>query len=235
MSHAWGGLLGLQHLKTLDDGLDDEAQLADFGARLSALHHKIIQVPREWLFVAEARNFDELAAAQAATWGASTGQAAWDMALPATRNTTREAWLANTQVHFCAKAYAAVPLDHADAGALSLLGAYLRNGYLHRAIREQGGAYGGGASYDAESASFRFYSYRDPRLTETLNDFDRALDWLHGDGHMAQALEEALLSVISGIDKPSSPAGEAKKAYYSALHGVTPERRMAYRARLLLL
>ena len=233
LSHAWGGLLGLQHLKTLDDGLDDEAQLADFGARLGALHHKIIQVPREWLFVAEARNFDELAAAQAATWGESTGQATWDMALPATRNTTREAWLANTQVHFCAKAYAAVPLDHADAGALSLLGAYLRNGYLHRAIREQGGAYGGGASYDAESASFRFYSYRDPRLSETLNDFDRALDWLHGDGHMAQALEEALLSVISGIDKPSSPAGEAKKAYYSALHGVTPERRMAYRARLL--
>ena len=70
-------------------------------------------------------------------------------------------------------------------------------------------------------------------MSETLNDFDRALDWLHGDGHSAQALEEALLSVISSIDKPSSPAGEAKKAYYSALHGVTPERRMAYRARLL--
>jgi Zn-dependent M16 (insulinase) family peptidase len=233
LSHRWGGLLGLQQLKTLDDGLDDEVQLADFAARLGALHSKIIQTPREWLFVAEARNFDELAAAQAATWKASTGQATWDMALSPTRDMTREAWLTNTQVHFCAKAYAAVSLDHADAGALALLGAYLRNGYLHRAIREQGGAYGGGASYDAESASFRFYSYRDPRLTETLNDFDRALDWLHGEGHTAQALEEALLSVISSIDKPSSPAGEAKKAYYSALHGVTPERRMAYRARLL--
>ncbi len=233
LSHAWGGLLGLQHLKTLDDGLDDEVQLADFAARLGALHHKLSKTPREWLFVAEARNFDELAAAQAATWTASMEQAAWDIALSPTRAATREAWLTNTQVHFCAKAYAAVPLDHADAGALALLGAYLRNGYLHRAIREQGGAYGGGASYDAESASFRFYSYRDPRLTETLNDFDRALDWLHGDGHSAQALEEALLSVISSIDKPSSPAGEAKKAYYSALHGVTPERRMAYRARLL--
>ena len=233
LSHAWGGLLGLQRLKTLDDVLDDEVELAGFAACLSALHDKLIATPREWLFVAEARNFDALAAAQAATWGESLGATSWSMARPSMREITREAWLTNTQVHFCAKAYAAVPLDHADAGALALLGAYLRNGYLHRAIREQGGAYGGGASYDAESASFRFYSYRDPRLTETLNDFDRAVDWLHGGGHTAQALEEALLSVISSIDKPSSPAGEAKKAFYSALHGVTPERRMAYRARLL--
>ena len=233
LSHRWGGLLGLQRLKKLDDVLDDEVELAGFAACLSVLHEKLAKAPREWLYVAEARNFEALAKAQAGAWGESAAASSRDMALSATRAQTREAWLTNTQVHFCAKAYAAVPLDHADAGALALLGAYLRNGFLHRAIREQGGAYGGGASYDAESASFRFYSYRDPRLTETLNDFDRALDWLHGDGHTAQALEEALLSVISSIDKPSSPAGEAKKAFYSALHGVTPERRMAYRARLL--
>ncbi|MDD2892798.1 MAG: insulinase family protein [Halothiobacillaceae bacterium] len=233
LSHRWGGLLGLQRLKKLDDVLDDEVELAGFAACLSVLHEKLAMSAREWLFVAEARNFDALAAAQRATWGESSAASSWDMALPATREPTREAWLTNTQVHFCAKAYSAVALDHADAGALALLGAYLRNGYLHRAIREQGGAYGGGASYDAESASFRFYSYRDPRLSETLHDFDRALDWLHSGGHTEQALEEALLSVISSIDKPSSPAGEAKKAFYSALHGVTPERRMAYRARLL--
>lgn len=30
------------------------------------------------------------------------------------------------------------------------------------------GAYGGGASYDGNACSFRFFSYRDPRLAETL-------------------------------------------------------------------
>jgi hypothetical protein len=236
LAHRWGGLRGLQNLKALDDGLDDDAALEDFAARLAGVHQKIAHSSREWLMVAEARNFAALAEAQAVAWVESVGGVAanaWNMNLPGTRELTREAWLTNTQVHFCAKAYAAVPLDHVDAGSLALLGAYLRNGFLHRAIREQGGAYGGGASYDSESASFRFFSYRDPRLTETLADFDRAIDWLHGEGHTAQALEEALLSVISSLDKPSSPAGEAKKAFYSALHGVTPERRMGYRARLL--
>ncbi|MEW6445410.1 MAG: insulinase family protein [Pseudomonadota bacterium] len=232
LAHRWSGLQGLQALKTLDDDLDDEARLKAFAERLAALHHKLAEAPREWLMVAEGRGFEALAKAQAGTWSPCASGASV-IALPATREGTKEAWITNTQVHFCAKAYAAAPVDHPDAGPLALLGAYLRNGFLHRVIREQGGAYGGGASYDPESASFRFYSYRDPRLSDTLADFDRAIDWLHGAGHTSQALEEALLSVISSIDKPGSPAGEAKKAFHNALHGATPERRMAYRARLL--
>ncbi|HET20281.1 MAG TPA: peptidase M16, partial [Chromatiales bacterium] len=232
LAHRWSGLAGLQELKALDDGLDEEGRLAAFAERLATLHRKLVAAPREWLMVAEGRSFDALAEAQAGHWDERpAGTSA--IALPGIRAATREAWLTNTQVHFCAKAYPAVAIDHADAGPLALLGAYLRNGFLHRAIREQGGAYGGGSSYDPESASFRFFSYRDPRLSDTLADFDRALDWLHGEGHTAQALEEALLSVISSIDKPGSPAGEAKKAFHNGLHGLTPERRMAYRARLL--
>lgn len=232
LAHRWSGMAGLKELKALDDGLDEAARLEAFAERLAALHRKLVAAPREWLMVAEGRSFELLEKAQASHWGERPAGTSV-LSLPRTRAATREAWLINTQVHFCAKAYAAVPIDHADAGPLALLGAYLRNGFLHRAIREQGGAYGGGASYDPESASFRFYSYRDPRLSDTLADFDRAVDWLHAEGHTAQALEEALLSVISSIDKPGSPAGEAKKAFHNALHGLTPERRMAYRQRLL--
>ena len=52
-------------------------------------------------------------------------------------------------------------MDHEDSAALVVLGNLLRNGFLHRAIREQGGAYGGGASQDSNSGAFRF------TLTET--------------------------------------------------------------------
>jgi hypothetical protein len=145
----------------------------------------------------------------------------------------REAWLTNTQVNFCAKAYPTVPGDHPDAPALTVLGGFLRNGYLHRAIREQGGAYGGGASHDSNIASFRFYSYRDPRLTETLDDFDRSLDWLQNSDHDWQAVEEAILGVISSIDKPASPAGEAKQTYQAELFGRTREKREQFRNRVL--
>jgi hypothetical protein len=114
-----------------------------------------------------------------------------------------------------------------------VLAGFLRNNYLHRAIREQGGAYGGGASFEPDSGAFRFYSYRDPRLTETLADFDNAIEWLLGKEHEWRLVEEAILGIISSIDKPGSPAGEAKKTFHGNLHGRTPEQRRRFRARIL--
>lgn len=91
----------------------------------------------------------------------------------------------------------------------------------------------GGASFDSDSGAFRFYSYRDPRLAETLADFDASIDWLLNEQHETRLLEEAILGVIAGIDKPASPAGEAKKAFHAALHGRTPEQRRRFRSRVL--
>ena len=117
--------------------------------------------------------------------------------------------------------------------ALTVLGPFLRNGFLHRAVREQGGAYGGGAGYDSDSATFRFYSYRDPRLEGTLKDFECSLEWLRDTDHEARTLEEAILGVVASIDRPDSPAGEAVGAYFANRHGRTPERRRAFRKRIL--
>ena len=108
-----------------------------------------------------------------------------------------------------------------------------RNGFLHRAIREKGGAYGGGANQDSNSASFRFFSYRDPRLTETLDDFDASLDWLNTATHENYQLEEAILGVVAALDKPASPAGEAKQAFYSKLFGNILATRKAFRDKVL--
>ena len=72
----------------------------------------------------------------------------------------------------------------------------LRNGYLHRTIREQGGAYGGGASQDNQAGAFRFFSYRDPRIEGTLNDFDQSISWLLEKPLGDDKVEEAILGVI---------------------------------------
>jgi hypothetical protein len=113
------------------------------------------------------------------------------------------------------------------------LGSFLRNGFLHRAIREQGGAYGGGAAYDGNACAFRFYSYRDPRLAETLADFDASLDWLHSHKHQPDQLEEALLGIFADMDKPLSPSGEARQAFHNQLYGRTVAQRQQLRERLL--
>ena len=107
--------------------------------------------------------------------------------------------------------------------ALAVLGGFLRNGYLHTSIREKGGAYGGGASHDSSIAAFKFYSYRDPRLSETLDDFDKSIDWMLNNNHEWLQVEEAILGVIGTMDKPGSPSGEARHTFHNNLHGRTKQ------------
>ncbi|MDZ7622534.1 MAG: insulinase family protein [Candidatus Competibacteraceae bacterium] len=234
LNHRWDGLEGLKNLKTLDDALDDAGALAAFAARLERLRDRLQRAPRQLLAVSEAERQTDIAAALAARWQDAGEAAAEPFALVApAAQPLWQGFRVNTQVNFCAKAYPTVAPNHPDAPALHVLGDFLRNGYLHRAIREQGGAYGGGAGYHPDGGAFRFYSYRDPRLADTLADFDRALDWLQTHDHPARTLEEAILGVVAAIDKPGSPAGEAIGAFFGILFGRTPDQRRAYRQRVL--
>ncbi len=198
------------------------------------MRDRLCDAPRELLVVSEAERQDAIAEALAARWRGGSGSTIRPFALAAPDpQPPRQGFRINTQVNFCAKAYPTVASNHPDAAALQVLGDFLRNGYLHRAIREQGGAYGGGAGYHPDSGAFRFYSYRDPRLADTLADFDRALDWLQTHDHPPRTLEEAILGIIAAIDKPGSPAGEAVTAFFGTLFGRTPEQRRAFRQRVL--
>jgi Zn-dependent M16 (insulinase) family peptidase len=234
LTHELHGLAGLQAVKALDTSLEQPQELARFAEHLHELHLTICGGHKQLLIVAD--DEDRAAACEtiASLWATTTLPTD-----PATqqfatvRQPVRQLWQTSTQVNFCAKAYPTVPSDHPDAAALTVLGGFLRNGYLHRTIREQGGAYGGGASQDSNVAAFRFYSYRDPRLTETLADFDASIQWLLETQHDPEQLEQAVLGVIGSLDKPGSPAGEAKSAFHNNLFGRTPEQRRRVRARLL--
>lgn len=234
VSHQLSGLEGIVALKALDGALESEKSLAEFAQTLASIHQLILQAPKQFLIVGEQEHLDIYRDHLQQYWpGENANPAFTEFALPEVSEQIREAWITNTQVNFCAKAYPTVPSEHPDAAALTVLGGFLRNGYLHRAVREQGGAYGGGASQDSNTASFRFYSYRDPRLTETMDDFDQSLVWLQETTHQWQAVEEAILGVIGSIDKPGSPAGEAKSTYQAELFGRTREKRELFRNRVL--
>ncbi|MGE0384887.1 MAG: insulinase family protein [Gammaproteobacteria bacterium] len=232
LSHEWSGLAAVRAARALDESFGSSADaVRAFAASLSAIHDRIMTAPRRFLVVAEPGMVDAVAGAVPAPWAPGAG-AASPFTVPAPAGRTDEAWCTNTSVNFCARAYRAVPSAHPDAAAFCVLGHFLRDGFLHRAIREQGGAYGGGASYDSDSATFRFYSYRDPRVAETLADFERSLDWLQSE-KPSERVQEAILGVIKDLDQPSSPAGECMRAYFDELHGRTPEFRRDFRRRVL--
>jgi Zn-dependent M16 (insulinase) family peptidase len=238
LNYRLHGVLGIKRIKELDDSLSGDTPearkaLSALAQKLADIHQKVLQAQRQFLIISEQEHADELAAylhSRQTDFKSVTGN---DFSLTTVRENVKEVWLTSTQVNFCAKAFQTVDAEHPDAPALTVLGGFLRNGYLHRAIREQGGAYGGGASQDSGAACFRFYSYRDPRLAETLDDFDASVSWLKESEHEDEALEQAILGVISHIDKPRSPAGEAKGDYHSTLFGRTREHRERFRSNVL--
>lgn len=233
LSHRFGGLQGIKNLKALRDQLQDESVRQSLMDKLQAIHEQVRAADKRFLLVGEQKAMGKLQDQLAACWSAAGDADSPMLALPGIRQRTLEAWTTSTQVNFCAKAFPTVPAGHEDNAALTILAGFLRNGFLHTAIREKGGAYGGGAAHDPNSASFRFFSYRDPRLEETLSDFDRSIQWLLDEEHPPHRLEEAILGVISSMDKSSSPAGEAKQAYYNYLFGRTPAHRMQFRQQVL--
>ena len=239
LEDEWHGLRGIRRLKDLDDALGDDAALAQFAARLEAIRDAIGRARLEILAVGEAL---EPAADSAGRLARSVANGPAPESTPfdpdteaalRSRGSAREAWLTTSEVSFCARAFSAVPQAHPDAPALRVLGPYLRNTTLHRAIREQGGAYGAGAGYSADAGTFRLFSYRDPRIAGTFADFDLAVRRVLDEPQEEARLEEAILGVISDLDRPGSPAGQAIGSYFGTRHGRDPAQRRRYRRAVL--
>ena len=229
-AHEQGGLAGILALRELDDRLASDSELQTLMGTLTQLQRRIADADGAKIAVIADANNLIAARDHALSALANRGKQSSPTWRPeAIREHRHQLWVINTQVNFCARAYATVPAEHPDTPALTVLSAVLRNGFLHRAIREQGGAYGGGASHDANIGAFRFFSYRDPRLAETLDDFDASIAWFLDTHHEKAALEEAILGVIGSLDKPGSPAGEARKHFQESLFARTAEHRAAFR------
>ena len=234
LNNQWSGLEAISFLKELDDRIQkDKSELNVLTDKFRQIHDKICNSPREWLIVSEEEQQAEIEKAIAASKLGVNEQTIEPFSHRAGSGTVKQAWSANAQVNYCAQAHATVASGHEDAASLTVLGEYLSNGFLHSAVREKGGAYGGGAGYDGESGAFRFYSYRDPRLQETYADFDSSVEWMLKEKHEERLLEEAILGIIGRIDKPGSPAGEAIGNYYSERFGRGADYTTKIRKRIL--
>ena len=238
LEYVRGGLPALNDLtQFLQQAEQDSSAWQQLGERLAALHAYIKALPKQALIIAETETLPTLTQAISDSWQQPTRLPTTLLAAsPITTDSGDIAWLAQTNVFHHALVFTAVPTDHADAPALMVLSGVLRNNYLHRTIREQGGAYGGGASYDSNACAFKFYSYRDPRHQATFDDFLASIDWLLAQTASDKTdawLEEAILGLMAGMDKPASPAGEAVKALFAELHGRGKDWQQAMRAKIL--
>ena len=234
LDNLWDGPASISFIQALDTlCVKSKDAIETLAESFEGIRAAILSAPWQTLVVAEEQVVPmALAHLQSISSGFTDPRRPSEFVVTDTLPEGNCAWIANTQVNFCAKAYLAVPEAHADAAALAVLAHYLQDGYLHPAIREKGGAYGAGAQFDPESATFRFYSYRDPRISDTLQDFDRSLIWLRTAAD-PQRLEESILGVIRSLDTPRTPAGAAILAFYNEMDGRSREFRMAHRDAVL--
>jgi presequence protease len=138
-------------------------------------------------------------------------------------------------IAFTGKVLKTVSYVDPDSPALNIAAYMLDNLTLHTAIREQGGAYGGGAVSSAMSGNFYFYAYRDPNIVSSIDAFDKAVEDLVQGKFEESDLEEAKLEMIQALDSPVAPGSRGDLAYGWLREGKTLEVRQAFRDRVLQL
>ncbi len=147
----------------------------------------------------------------------------------------REGWSTSSAVSFVAGIFKTVTMTHEDAPALSVITKLLRSMYLHREVREKGGAYGGFAVYNSEEGLFGYASYRDPHIFSTLNVFNGAADFIRSGDYDDEDIKESILQVCSDIDKPDTPGISARKAFFRKIVSLSDDTRARFKQNLLKL
>lgn len=136
-------------------------------------------------------------------------------------------------VAFTARGQRTVAYKDPRSPFLLLATELLENCHLHKEIREKGGAYGSGASYAPHTGNFHFYSFRDPHLAKTLEEFQKALEKIGHGKFTKEELEEAKFGVIQTLDAPVPPGNRAMTAYAWKKSGRTFEARQHFRKAVL--
>jgi Zn-dependent M16 (insulinase) family peptidase len=149
------------------------------------------------------------------------------------QQTPCEGWSTSSAVAFVARTLPTAPQGHPDAPLLAVLSKVLRSLYLHREIREKGGAYGGFAHYNPDNGLFSLASYRDPHIVRTLKVFDGVAEFMHSGPVTGEDVKEAVLQVCSEIDKPDPPGPAARKAFSRLIVGLTDADRKDFKRQLL--
>ncbi|GMG12531.1 unnamed protein product [[Candida] boidinii] len=129
-------------------------------------------------------------------------------------------------------AYPGVSYLNKDGASLQVLSQLLTFKHLHSEIREKGGAYGGGATYDGLNGIFSYYSYRDPTPFQSVNVFKDApnvvIEKIKNGEISLEDLDQSKLTIFQKVDAPISVDQEGMSMFnYGIDDEVRQERREA--------
>lgn len=126
-----------------------------------------------------------------------------------------EGLMTSSDVQYVAKAFNFRELGYKYTGNLQVLKTIVGYDYLWNRVRVQGGAYGAFASFQWGGNTV-FTSYRDPNITETLEAYDKAGNFVESFNADEREMTKYIIGTISELDSPLTPAmkGTVADEYY---------------------
>jgi Zn-dependent M16 (insulinase) family peptidase len=105
--------------------------------------------------------------------------------------------------------------------------------YLLPEIRFKGNAYGAGLTHQAAAGCFTLYSFRDPRIAETVAVFRQTADYVRQVSWSQTDIDRGIIGVAKRDAKPLRPGEATGMALHRHTVGETFERRCQRRRCLL--
>jgi len=214
----------------------DESGLRDLVSRLDAIRRKLFRSDSITIVVTSEESMIETLKGYLADFVAALPVTAGRNGAPVKPpplDPVREARTAPMPVAFNVRTFKTVRYQHADAPVLLVLANYVRDTFLHKELREKGGAYGAYAQANTGGGNFYFGSYRDPNIIRTYDTYDRAVRWVIDSDIDPEALKEAILGACGDVDPLESPDIKGRREAINRLTGFTRAEREKFKQRLL--
>lgn len=232
VNHLFYGLPFYEKIKAIKSGGKEAIKV--LSVQLKNLYDKwVVKAPIELVIVADHEEINTILPYIKATFSKLNDFSDSPLDLKFTPQVLKEAHIMPTAVAFNVKAIKAPSYLDKQAPSLLLAASLMENVYLHAKVRERGGAYGVGASYNAMCGAFYFHSYRDPHISRTFQAFKEGQNALI-EGHFSlKELDEAKICIMQHSDAPLSPIAQAITAYSYLKEHRTNEMRQHFRTALL--
>lgn len=137
----------------------------------------------------------------------------------------KEAIISGANVNYVAKSANIKELKSKFNGKIMLATTILSNPYLYELIRAKGGAYGAGLTI-SKNGLLSAYSYRDPNILKTIENFDKISDLTKNIDISKRDFENQKISSMGSILRPKSPSTLADEDYvrYKKENPIDPEK-----------
>jgi Zn-dependent M16 (insulinase) family peptidase len=143
-----------------------------------------------------------------------------------------EGLMSASKVQYVTKGYDFKELGYEWNGKMRVLNQILSRDWLQKRVRVMGGAYGGFAGFSSSGQAY-FASYRDPNLTETLENYDATPTFLNEFDAKETEMTRFIIGTISRMDRPTTASQRGSIAVRRYFTNTTLEELKAERSAVL--